>query len=142
MEILPIKSEVISDGFGIIKITNLVVLIAEDDKPSELLISRLVGPFCRRLLKVTTGTEAVDACRSNPDLNLVLMDIKLPEMDGYEATAKIREFNKDLIIIAQTAFGLMGERDKAIEAGCTDYISKPINRTAFLTLMQKYFGKT
>jgi CheY-like chemotaxis protein len=91
---------------------------------------------------VTTGTEAVDACRSNPDLNLVLMDIKLPEMDGYEATAKIREFNKDLIIIAQTAFGLMGERDKAIEAGCTDYISKPINRTAFLTLMQKYFGKT
>ncbi len=123
------------------KIKPLFVLLAEDDKPSELLITRIAGPFCSKILKVTTGPEVIEACRNNPDLDLILMDIKLPEIDGYEATRQIRQFNKDVIIIAQTAFGLMGEKDKAIHAGCNDYISKPINRQVLLDLLQKYFVK-
>lgn len=63
----------------------------------------------------------------------------MPEMNGYEATRQIREFNKDVIIIAQTAFGLSGDREKAIKAGCNDYISKPINKVALTGLIQKYF---
>jgi CheY-like chemotaxis protein len=122
------------------KIKPLFVLLAEDDKPSELLISRLAGPYCKRLLKVTTGPEAVEACRNNPDLDLILMDVKLPDIDGYQATRLIRQFNKNVVIIAQTAFGLMGEKDKATAAGCNDYISKPINRTIFLSLLKKHFG--
>jgi signal transduction histidine kinase len=122
------------------KIKSLVILIVEDNLPSEMLMTRLVRPFSKKILKVTTGMDAVHTCRDNPDIDLVLMDIKLPEMDGYESTREIRKFNKDLIIIAQTAFGLMDEREKAIAAGCNDFIAKPINRSTFLALIQKYFG--
>jgi CheY-like chemotaxis protein len=65
----------------------------------------------------------------------------MPEMGGYEATKQIREFNKDLVIIAQTANGMQSDRDDAIAAGCTDYISKPINITDLGVLIQKYFKK-
>jgi CheY-like chemotaxis protein len=68
------------------------------------------------------------------------MDIQMPVMNGYEATRQIRQFNKDVVIIAQTAFGLSGDREKAVEAGCNDYISKPINKDELLALIQKYFG--
>jgi CheY-like chemotaxis protein len=64
------------------------------------------------------------------------MDIRMPDMGGYEATKQIREFNNDVVIIAQTAFGLMGDREKAIKAGCNDYISKPIKKSELLRLMQ------
>ena len=69
------------------------------------------------------------------------MDIQMPGMNGYEATRKIREFNKDVIIIAQTAFALTRDREKAIESGCNDYISKPIRHNELFTLIQKYFKK-
>jgi len=107
------KSEGVEDQ----KIRGLVILIVEDNLPSEMLMTRLVRPFSKKILKVTNGKDAVDTCRNNSDIDLVLMDIKLPEMDGYEATLEIRKFNKDLIIIAQTAFGLMDERTKALESG-------------------------
>jgi PAS domain S-box-containing protein len=131
-EIIPVES----DEY---KIKSLVILIVEDNEPSEILMTRLVRPFSKKILKVTNGIDAIEACRNNPDIDLVLMDVKLPEMDGYESTQQIRKFNKDLIIIAQTAFGLMGEKEKALESGCTDYISKPINRVVLLGLLQKYF---
>ena len=67
------------------------------------------------------------------------MDIKMPAMDGLEATRQIRQFNKGVINIAQTAYGLTGDREKAIEAGCSDYISKPIKKDQLLELIQKYF---
>ncbi len=88
-----------------------------------------------------TGIEALEICRNNPDLDLVLMDIKMPGMDGYEATRQIRLFNEDLVIIAQTAFAQEGAREKAIEAGCNDYIAKPFGKDELLALIQKYFGK-
>jgi CheY-like chemotaxis protein len=66
------------------------------------------------------------------------MDIRMPEMNGYEATRAIREFNKDVVIIAQTAFTLIGDRDNAINAGCNEYISKPIKRNQLLALIEKY----
>ena len=79
----------------------------------------------QEILQAKTGIEAVEACRANPDLDLVLMDIRIPKVNGYEATRQIRQFNKEVIIIAQTAYGLSGDREKAIAAGCDDYISKP-----------------
>jgi hypothetical protein len=69
------------------------------------------------------------------------MDIKMPEMDGYEATRQIRKFNKKVIIIAQTAYGLKGDREKAINAGCNEYITKPISLTILNTLIKKLFKK-
>ena len=88
-----------------------------------------------------TGVEAIEACRSNPDLDLVLMDIRMPQMNGLEATQQIRQFNKDVIIIAQTAFAFAEDSEIAIEAGCNDYISKPINSTFLYELIKKHLNK-
>jgi CheY-like chemotaxis protein len=67
------------------------------------------------------------------------MDIQMPGLNGYEATRQIRQFNKEVIIFAQTAFGLVGDREKSIEAGCNDYISKPIGKVKLQALIQMYF---
>lgn len=122
-------------------IKDLKVLIVEDDAISKLLITIAVKPYSKEILKVSSGIEAIEACRKNPDIDLVMMDINMPKMDGYEATKLIREFKKDLIIIAQTANGMQSDRDDAIAAGCTDYISKPIDITSLSKLIQKYFKK-
>ncbi len=82
----------------------------------------------------------MEVCLNNPDIDLVLMDIKLPTIDGYEATRQIRKFNKDVIIIAQTAYALEGDREKAIAAGCNDYISKPIKRMNYWRKLVKYYS--
>ncbi len=117
----------------------LKVLIAEDDQISERLISLLIKDLCEEILVVGTGLAAVETCRDNSDIDLVLMDIRMPEMGGYEASRLIRSFNKDVIIIAQSAYVLSGDRKKAIEAGCNDYITKPINSKALMDLLIKYF---
>jgi hypothetical protein len=122
-------------------VRELKILIAEDDEVSEMLIDIAVKAVGKEILKVRTGVEAVETCRDNPDIDLVLMDIRMPEMSGYEATKLIRKFNTSVIILAQTAFGLSGDREKAIEAGCNDYISKPIKSHELLLLIQKYFKK-
>jgi CheY-like chemotaxis protein len=116
----------------------LKILIVEDDPTSEKLITRMVLKYCKEDLHVRTGKEAVEICRNNRDLDLVLMDIQMPDMNGYEATRLIRQFNKDVIIIAQTAFGLTGDKEKSIAAGCNDYISKPIDKDFLIGLIKKY----
>jgi CheY-like chemotaxis protein len=86
---------------------------------------------------VQTGTEAVEACRNHPDIDLVMMDIQLPEMDGYEATRQIRQFNSHVVIISQTAYALSGEKERSLAAGCNAYISKPIQKNDLITIIQK-----
>ena len=122
-------------------IKNLKILIAEDDENSAIIISLFVKMVSKEIFKVRSGDEAVEACRNNPDIDLVLMDIQLPAINGHEAARQIRKFNNEVIIIAQTAYGLSGDREKAIEAGCNDYISKPVNKASLVALIQKYFGK-
>ncbi|MBP6757699.1 MAG: PAS domain S-box protein [Flavobacterium sp.] len=123
------------------EIKDLKILIVEDDPISKLLITIAVKTFSKDILKVSTGLEAIEACRKNPDIDLVMMDINMPEMGGYEATERIREFNKKVVIIAQTANGMQSDRDEAIAAGCTDYVSKPVNIAALSELIHKYFKK-
>jgi PAS domain S-box-containing protein len=123
------------------KMRKLKVLIAEDDEGSEMFLSAVLKKFCSEILVTKTGTNAVEICRNNPDLDLILMDIKMLEMDGYQATSLIRQFNKDVIIIAQTAFAQNGVRELAIEAGCTDYLSKPIQRSKLMEVLHRYFEK-
>ena len=121
------------------KVLGLKILIAEDDEISEMLITIAADKFSKEILKARNGFEAVEVCRNNPDIDLVLMDIKMPVMDGHEATRQIRLFNKDVIIIAQTAYTLFGDSEKAIKAGCNDYIAKPINNFDLMEMIQKYF---
>jgi signal transduction histidine kinase len=119
---------------------SLTILIADDDLASETLISKTLESFSKVEFRVRTGSDAVDCCRSNPNIDLILMDIKMPGIDGYEATRQIRLFNKKVIIIAQTAFALLGDREKALEAGCNDYISKPVDGKQLIGILQKYFN--
>lgn len=131
------KTSVVSNGNEIKKLN---IIIAEDDMASEMLLSVLVNPYAKKIIKVETGIEVIEACKNNPDTDLILMDIQMPEMSGYVATKEIRKFNSSVVIVAQTAYALKGDHERAIEAGCSDYIAKPINREDFEALLAKNFG--
>ena len=120
-------------------IRKLKTLVVEDDIISEILLEKAINKISKEILKAKTGVDAVNILRANPDIDLILMDIRLPELSGYKAVRQIREFNKNVVIIAQTAYGLSGDRKKAKEAGCTDYIAKPIIKEELLKLISKYF---
>jgi len=122
-------------------IKKLKVLIVEDDEASEILLSKEIKSISAEILKALNGVEAVDLCRKNPDLDLVLMDIKMSEMDGYEATRQIRLFNKNVVIIAQTAYAQTGDKDIAEIAGCDGYITKPIIKHELISMITKHFIK-
>ena len=121
------------------QIKNLKILIAEDDETSDFLITSILNKNSHKLLHATTGNETIEVCRNHPNLDLVLMDIRMADMSGLETTRRIRQFNMNVIIIAQTADALTDDREKAISAGCNDYISKPIDKEKLKALIQKYF---
>lgn len=118
-----------------------IVLIAEDDEVNykyiEKLLSSLEGV---KTLKATNGRDAVDKAINNSNVSLVLMDIKMPLMDGYAATRMIKETRPELPIIAVTAFATQQDRLAALEAGCVDYISKPFDADEILHMIKFYLG--
>ncbi|MFT5754000.1 MAG: PAS domain S-box-containing protein [Flavobacterium sp.] len=108
----------------------LKILIAEDDEISKTLLVFLLKPIASELLIVPNGQEAVDLYKKNLDIDIIFMDIQMPIMDGFEATRQIRLLNKNVKIIAQTAFALSGDEEKIKNAGCNSYINKPIKKEA------------
>ena len=116
----------------------LTILIAEDDENSELFLTIALEMLTKQLFVAKTGLDALKLVSDHPDIDLIMMDIRMPQMDGYEVTKRIRKFNSKVVIIAQTAHGLSGDRKKAIEAGCNDYISKPINRIRLLEVIKRH----
>ena len=121
------------------KIKKLKVLIADDDESSLMLTNVLVDKYSKKILHAKNGLEAVEVCRNNRDIDLVLMDIKMPVMLGNDAVHQIREFNKNVYIIAQTAYAYKEDKKKAIHAGCDDYITKPLNQAMLIRLMKNRF---
>lgn len=120
------------------QVGDLTVLIAEDDEISSKLISAIVKGISKKIYKAATGVEAVRICSENPDIDLILMDMAMPQMNGYEATSVIREFNTKVIILAQTTFASSADRDEALRSGCNDFIAKPFNKEALIELIRKY----
>ncbi|MBN2420163.1 MAG: response regulator [Deltaproteobacteria bacterium] len=124
-------------------ITKLKILLAEDNIVNQKVATSILSKkFGHDVVIVTNGFEAIQALE-NDEFDIVLMDIQMPEMDGVEATRKIREsnsasINKDIPIIAMTAHAMKGDREKFIEAGMNDYISKPIIIEEFLSVIEKY----
>lgn len=118
----------------------LKIVIAEDDEGSAKLLAAIFSKFNHDVIRVNNGLDAVDVCLKNSDVDLVLMDIKMPELNGLDATRKIRQFNPDIIIIAQTAFAQIEDHNLAIEVGCNDYLTKPIRMDNLLKLIKKYFS--
>lgn len=116
------------------------IVIAEDDEAGFLYLSTLLKPLNAEIHHCSNGVCAVEFCRSNPDTDIVLMDMRMPDLNGFEATRQIREFNSKVVIIAQTAFALAGDKENALDAGCTDYISKPIKKDELISLVNKYIN--
>jgi len=120
---------------------NNCILIAEDEDSNFLYISEILEDSNLEIFRAINGQEAIEIYKKNSKISLILMDIKMPVLDGYNATHKIREFDSDIPIIAQTAFAMSDERLKALEAGCTDYIAKPFRKNEVLSMIRKYQKK-
>ena len=116
------------------------VLVAEDEESNFELLDILLSSLNLNVVWAKNGREAVQLCSEDPDISLVLMDLKMPVLDGYKATRIIRESHPHLPIIAQTAFAMPADRDEAIEAGCNDVVVKPIEKVELFTVIEKCLG--
>ncbi len=117
-----------------------LILVAEDVPTNFLLVKKSLRKTGVNLIWAKNGQEAVNEVSSHNNIDLVLMDIRMPIMNGLEATKKIKEMHPDLPVIAQTAYAMDGDREHSLDAGCDDYISKPINLKEFIELIAKYIG--
>jgi signal transduction histidine kinase len=119
---------------------NFTILVAEDDDLNYRVIELALKKTKAELLRAKNGSEAVEACRTNGQIALVLMDIQMPKMDGYQATKLIKQQRSSLPIIAQTAFAMADEEKKCLQEGCDDYISKPIKIESLLIKLKKFLN--
>ncbi len=111
------------------------ILLVEDDLVNLTFLKILFRESKMNIFTASNGQEAVDSVKSNPEIDIVLMDLKMPVMDGFEATRLIKAFRPDLPIIAQTAFAFSDDKAKALAAGCDNYITKPIKRNMLLNMI-------
>ena len=116
-----------------------VVLIVEDEEDNYELLCAILEETNVKILKAHNGLEAIQLFNNNFQIDLILMDIKMPEMDGFEATKEIRKTDKNIPIVAQTAYALSGDKERAIKAGCSSYISKPIDSSRLFEIISEYF---
>ncbi|MDQ8005108.1 MAG: response regulator [Pedobacter sp.] len=129
LETLPNVADVLKDK---------VVLIADDDVRNIFSLTKALEPHKMKVLPATDGKEALAAIKANPNVDVVLMDMMMPELDGYETTKQIRAMApyKNLPILAVTAKAMMGDREKCIAAGASDYISKPVDIDQLISLLR------
>jgi len=114
------------------------ILIAEDVFLNYQLIASILKKNRYKLLHASTGSEAIEICRLDPSVDLVLMDMKMPDIDGFDATRIIKEMRRNLPIIAVTAYALTGDKARALNAGCDDYLAKPVKASKLISMLTKY----
>jgi signal transduction histidine kinase/CheY-like chemotaxis protein len=117
------------------------ILIAEDDDINFMLLERILKFKNYHILRAVNGQQAVDICRTNNEIDLIFMDIKMPIMGGLEAFKLIRDFNQDIPIVANTAYSAQEDREKILNDGFTNYISKPINKTILFNMLDEIFSR-
>ena len=115
-------------------------MVAEDEQSNFELVKATLFPTNAQVIRAHNGKEAVTTCRKNDKIDLVLMDIRMPEMNGYEATRLIKEFRPKLPIISLTAYAMPDDRKKSTDAGCDDYITKPIKPNEFIDKLKEYLN--
>jgi hypothetical protein len=118
--------------------TNFTILLAEDDHSNYLFFNEIIENEDIELIHAENGAQAVDICKTRNDIDLILMDIKMPVMNGYEATIEIKKIRPELQIIALTAYAMPEDKEIALQAGCTDYISKPVSKNKLLEIIKEY----
>ena len=116
------------------------VLIVEDDEAGYYYLKTVLERTGLVVLRASNGQEAVEMCLANSAISLVLMDINLPVMNGYLATQKIKLLFPEMPVIAQTAYAVSGDREKALEAGCNDYLAKPIQVKQLMEKIDRYLN--
>lgn len=116
------------------------IMIVEDDETNAYLLKAYLKRTRATIIEVKDGQKAVELCNSNLQIDLVLMDIRLPIMNGYEATQLIKSNHKEITVIAQTAFTLKADIDCAYDAGCDDFLAKPISQELLFSVLSKYLG--
>jgi len=114
------------------------IMIVEDVNHNYKFLLHVIKPTNAKILWAKNGKEAYDACKSNIKVDLILMDINMPIMNGYKSIRLIKNLNKNIPIITQTAYAFAGEKEKSFAAGCDDYILKPIRTEELLEVMAKY----
>ena len=134
----PIVKEEAQKIFPIINNQKLTILIAEDDESNFYYLYELLAELNYTILRAKNGAEAVEICKNNPTVCLVFMDIKMPVMDGFEATYEIKKIRPQIPIIAQTAFAMADDKETALSKGCDDYLSKPIDPEVLISKIKKY----
>ncbi|MFC2096292.1 response regulator [Bacteroidota bacterium] len=117
---------------------NNTILIAEDEDSNYRVLQMALKRTNVNILRAENGKQAIDICRANKKINLVLMDLKMPEVNGIEATKEIKKVRPDLPIIAQTAYAMTEDKKSTLEAGCVDYLSKPIKANVLISTLNKY----
>ena len=115
-----------------------LILIAEDEPYNVKLLEEYLENSNIQIICTSNGIDTVEKVKANSNIALVLMDIKMPLMDGFEATMRIRSFNKSIPIIAQTAYSKRADKKKALSCGCNEYLVKPIYKNQLLDLLNKY----
>jgi PAS domain S-box-containing protein len=120
---------------------NVRILIAEDDMQNFTFLHEILQKTQSEILHARNGKEAVNLFKNNSGIQLVLMDIQLPEMDGIEASRRIKAINRSVPIIAQTAFAMSGDRDKLKQAGFDDYLAKPLDIQLVLAVINRHLGE-
>ena len=118
-----------------------VILVAEDEILGRKYLEKVLKPTRVKIIFANDGQEAVDKFKAFDEINLVLMDLKMPLKNGYEATVEIKSLKPGVPVIAQTAFAFLQDEAKAMEAGCDEYLSKPLTRTKLYNKMIKYLGR-
>lgn len=137
-----LSPEIADSSYEIREDSGPVILIAEDEELSFSIISKFLQKKMNTvIIRASNGREAVDHVKQNNDISLVLMDLKMPVMDGYEATRIIKAFRPTLPVIAITTYGLTGDETKAIDAGCDDYLAKPVDTVDLLEKIEKHLSK-
>jgi two-component system, cell cycle response regulator DivK len=115
------------------------ILVAEDEEMNYLFVEAMLELTNVQLVWARNGIEVLNIMHTNKDIDLILMDIRMPEMDGLTATKAIRKDNIKIPIIAQTAYAMSEDKNKCLKAGCDDYFTKPINNDLLLSAIDKYF---
>jgi hypothetical protein len=116
-----------------------MILVAEDDETNFYFLNALLTmTTSAKILHAANGREAIELFKANPGIRLILMDMKMPEIDGFEATRQIKLINKNVCIIAVTAYAMSGDEERIIASGCDVYLSKPINKKSLLEKISEF----
>jgi PAS domain S-box-containing protein len=128
--------------YGMPDLNGALILVAEDDSSNYLFIESFLKQVNARVIWARDGLQAVELFRNHKSIKMVLMDIRMPNMNGIEAAREIRRINTETPLIALTAYAFTNDREKSLEAGCNEYLSKPVKLDTLIETLNKYIPVT